>query len=105
MQESIVVAPFNDIDATARIIKQQRDQLAAVIVEPVQRVIFPKDGFLEDLKNLCNMSNIILIFDEVVTGFRLAYGGAQEAFGVRPDLACLGKVMGGGMGVRCGGRA
>lgn len=97
VQESIVVAPFNDIDATARIIKQQRDQLAAVIVEPVQRVIFPKDGFLEDLKNLCNMSNIILIFDEVVTGFRLAYGGAQEAFGVRPDLACLGKVMGGGM--------
>lgn len=97
VQETIIVAPFNDIDAAARIIKEHKDQLAAVMLEPVQRVIFPRSGYLADLKSLCDEANVLLIFDEVVTGFRLAYGGAQEVYGVTPDIACYGKVMGGGM--------
>jgi glutamate-1-semialdehyde 2,1-aminomutase len=96
-QNSIIVAPFNDLEAARRIIKEHKDVLAGVMIEPVQRVIFPKEGFLQGIRELCDDAGILLLFDEVVTGFRLAYGGAQEFFGVRPDLASYGKVMGGGL--------
>jgi glutamate-1-semialdehyde 2,1-aminomutase len=100
----VLVAPFNDIDTTARIIEQYADELAAVIVEPMQRTIPPRAGFLPDLREITLRLGIPLIFDEVVTGFRLAYGGAQEYYGVVPDLCALGKSVSGGhpIGVLCG---
>ncbi len=80
--------------------------MAAIIVEPVQRVIFPEEGFLEGLRRIADAYGVLLIFDEVVTGFRLALGGAQEYFGVTPDLASFGKIVGGGGPLGCvGGRA
>src|SRR5204863_286546 len=72
------------------------DELAAVIVEPLQRSLRPEPGFLERLRAVTRRHGIVLVFDEIVTGFRLAWGGAQERYGVVPDLACLGKVIGGG---------
>ena len=96
IQETVLIAPFNNLDATERIISENRDQLGAVIVEPLQRIIPPAPGFLEGLREVTARYDIPLIFDEVVTGFRLAYGGAQEWYGVQPDLAAIGKVMGGG---------
>lgn len=98
---SVLVAPYNDLDTMRRIVEAERDDLAAVIVEPVQRVIFPKEGYLEGLRKICDDNGVLLIFDEVVTGFRLAYGGAQEYFGVTPDLASFGKIVGGGGPVGC----
>ena len=92
----VLVAPFNDIETTARIIEQHADELAGVMVEPMQRTIPPRDGFLSDLRELTSRLGIPLIFDEVVTGFRLAYGGAQEYYGVVPDLCALGKSISGG---------
>jgi glutamate-1-semialdehyde 2,1-aminomutase len=74
-----------------------RDDLAAIIVEPVQRSIEPRDGFLDELRALCDDTGALLIFDEVVTGFRIAVGGAEERYGVRPDLSAMGKVLGGGL--------
>ncbi len=102
----VLVAPFNDIETTARIVEEHADDLAAVIVEPMQRTIPPRNGFLSDLRELTRRLEIPLIFDEVVTGFRLAYGGAQEYYGVVPDLCALGKSVSGGhpIGV-LGGRA
>ena len=94
--DTVLIAPYNDIETTAAIIEQHHDELAAVIVEPVQRTIAPLDGFLAGLRDLTERFGIPLIFDEVVTGFRLAYGGAQEAYGVTPDLAAIGKIVGGG---------
>ena len=96
IQETVLIAPFNNLDATERIISENRDQLGAVIVEPLQRIIPPAPGFLEGLREVTARYDIPLIFDEVVTGFRLAYGGAQEWYGVQPDLAAIGKVVGGG---------
>jgi len=101
LPESVLIAPYNDLDALRRIVEANRDDLAAVIVEPVQRIIFPRPGYLEGLRALCDEFGVLLIFDEVVTGFRLAYGGAQEYFGVRPDLASYGKIVGGGGPVGC----
>jgi glutamate-1-semialdehyde 2,1-aminomutase len=101
LAESVLVGPYNDLETIRRIVETHRDDLAAVIVEPVQRVIFPKDGFLQGLRRLCDENGVLLIFDEVVTGFRLAYGGAQEYFGVKPDLASYGKIVGGGGPVGC----
>lgn len=92
----VLAAPFNDIETTARLIEENKDELAAVIVEPVQRNIPPKVEFLEGLREVTSRCGVILIFDEVVTGFRLAWGGGQEYYGVKPDLATLGKIMGGG---------
>ena len=92
----MLIAPFNNLDATERIIAENRDQLGAVILEPLQRIIPPAPGFLEGLREVTSRYDIPLIFDEVVTGFRLAYGGAQEWYGVQPDLAAIGKVVGGG---------
>ncbi len=96
IQETVLIAPFNNLDATERIIAENRDQLGAVIVEPLQRIIPPAPGFLEGLREVTARYDIPLVFDEVVTGFRLAYGGAQEWYGVQPDLAAIGKVVGGG---------
>ena len=96
IQETVLVAPFNDLDTTSRIITEHHDQLAAVILEPLQRILPPSPGFLEGLRKITERFEIPLIFDEVVTGFRLAYGGAQELYGVQPDLAAIGKVVGGG---------
>jgi len=92
----ILVAPYNDLEATAAIVDAHRGELAAVIVEPLHRCTPPRPGFLRGLRGLTAARGVLLIFDEVVTGFRLAYGGAQEYYGVRPDLAALGKALGGG---------
>ncbi len=80
----------------AEILVDEFKDIAAIIVEPLQRIIPPVPGFLEGLRELCNKNNILLIFDEIVTGFRLAYGGAQERYGVMPDICTLGKIIGGG---------
>jgi glutamate-1-semialdehyde 2,1-aminomutase len=95
-RRDVLVAPFNDLEATAGIIERHRRDLAAVIVEPLQRAIVPQAGFLEGLRDITQKLGIVLVFDEIVTGFRLAWGGAQERYGVVPDLACYGKVIGGG---------
>lgn len=100
----VLVAPYNDIETTARIVERHADELAGVIVEPMQRTIPPRAGFLSDLRELTRRLGIPLVFDEVVTGFRLAWGGAQEYYGVVPDLCALGKSISGGhpLGVVCG---
>jgi glutamate-1-semialdehyde 2,1-aminomutase len=104
LSQEVLIAPFNDLQTTAQIIDGHRDQLGGVIVEPLQRCTPPEEGFLEGLREITRQREIPLIFDEVVTGFRLAYGGAQEYYGVTPDLAAFGKAMGGGfpIGAFCG---
>ena len=101
LNETVLIGPYNDLEAIRALVEANREDLAAIIVEPVQRIIFPEAGFLEGLRALCDEFKILLIFDEVVTGFRLAYGGAQEYFGVLPDLAAYGKIIGGGGPVGC----
>ncbi|MEE8518206.1 MAG: glutamate-1-semialdehyde 2,1-aminomutase [Dehalococcoidia bacterium] len=96
VQDTVLVAPFNDLEAVSALIERHHDELAAVIVEPVQRVLTPRPGFLKGLREVTTRYDVPLIFDEIVTGFRLAYGGAQEFYGVTPDIAALGKVIGGG---------
>ena len=97
LQSEVLIAPFNDIESTTDIIERHHDSLAGVIVEPLQRVIPPKPGFLQGLREATREYGVPLIFDEIVTGFRLAYGGAQEYYGVVPDLCTLGKAMAGGL--------
>lgn len=92
----MLVAPFNDIETASAIIERYHDELAGVIVEPIQRTFAPAPGFLEGLRDVCTQYGIPLIFDEIVTGFRFAYGGAQEYYGVTPDLCSLGKTVAGG---------
>jgi len=94
--DEMLIAPFNDTQAAVALIEAHKDELAGVIVEPFQRLIAPKPGFLQALRRATQAHGIPLIFDEVVTGFRFAYGGAQEYFGVTPDVCTLGKVIGGG---------
>ena len=96
ISDLVLAAPFNDLQTTSQIIEAHKDDIAAVIVEPLQRVIAPEPGFLQGLRDITKKYSIPLIFDEVVTGFRLSYGGAQQHYGVTPDLACVGKIMGGG---------
>ncbi|MDX2159626.1 MAG: aminotransferase class III-fold pyridoxal phosphate-dependent enzyme [Hyphomicrobiaceae bacterium] len=96
VRDEVVVAPYNDLDAVRSLVSQHKDDLAAIIVEPLQRIIPPKPGVLEGLRKICDETGIVLIFDEVVTGFRWAYGGAQEFYGITPDMCTLGKVIGGG---------
>ncbi len=96
VSEEVLIAPFNDAALAASLIHEHRDELAGVIVEPLQRLLPPKPGFLEALRKVTAEHEIPLIFDEVVTGFRLAYGGAQEYYGVVPDICTLGKIVGGG---------
>ena len=95
-KRDILVAPFNNIELTRRIVSEHAGKLAAVIFEPLQRCTPPEPGFLEGLRALARERDVLLIFDEVVTGFRLAYGGAQEYYGVVPDLVAYGKALGGG---------
>ena len=101
--------PFNDIDAVRRAFRENPNQIAAIILEPIPAnagLYFPRDDFLQQLRNECDRHGAILIFDEVMTGFRVARGGAQEIYGTRPDLTALGKVIGGGLPVGAfGGRS
>ena len=97
-----LLAPYNDLDEVAAIFEQHQDQIAAIIVEPVagnMGCIPPQKGFLEGLRQLCDSNGSLLIFDEVMTGFRLAPGGAQERLNVKADIATFGKVIGGGLPV------
>lgn len=94
--DTMLVAPYNDLEQLRTIAGEHADELAGIMVEPVQRIIMPEPGFLEGVRALCDELGAILIFDEVVTGFRLAYGGAQEYFGVHADIASYGKIIGGG---------
>ena len=96
VRDAVMVSPFNDEALACELIAVHSDELACVIVEPFQRVLPPRPGFLEALRAETAKRGIILIFDEVVTGFRLAYGGAQERYGVVPDLCTVGKIVGGG---------
>ncbi len=91
-----LVAPFNDATRAVEMIDGNATELAAVIVEPLQRVLLPHPGFLQAIRDACTRHGIVLIFDEVVTGFRIAWGGAQERYGVIPDMACYGKAISGG---------
>ena len=95
--EQIVVLPFNDARAVRDALSAEPERFAAVICEPVQRAIPPQPGFLEALREVCDRTGTVLVFDEIVTGFRLAPGGAQEHYGVVPDLATFGKALTGGL--------
>lgn len=96
LEDEVLIAPFNDLPTTSAIIERHQHELGAVIVEPFQRIITPRPGFLQGLRDVTQRFAIPLLFDEVVTGFRLAWGGAQEYYGVVPDLAAFGKIIGGG---------
>jgi glutamate-1-semialdehyde 2,1-aminomutase len=96
VRDDMVIAPFNDAEMAASLIHEHRNELAAVIVEPFQRLLPPKPGFLAALRQATRDASVLLIFDEIVTGFRFAYGGAQEYYGVVPDMCTLGKIIGGG---------
>jgi glutamate-1-semialdehyde 2,1-aminomutase len=97
-----LIAPYNDLSAVGDLFARHPGEIAAVIVEPVAAnmgVIPPRPGFLEGLRKICDDGGSLLIFDEVITGFRVHFGGAQALYGVRPDLTCLGKIIGGGLPV------
>ena len=96
VRDGVLVAPFNDADFVCSLISEYSGQIAGIIVEPLQRLIPPAPGFLETLRVECDRHGIVLIFDEIVTGFRFSYGGAQELYGVTPDICTLGKIIGGG---------
>lgn len=100
--------PFNDLEAAEQLFQTHGEQLACVIIEPItgnMNMVLPEPGFLEGLRALCDRAGVVLIFDEVMTGFRVAPGGAQGLYGIQPDLTCLGKIIGGGMPVGAfGGR-
>jgi glutamate-1-semialdehyde 2,1-aminomutase len=104
-----IVCPYNDVDAVADAVLHYGEGLAAIVVEPVagnMGVVPPAKGFLEALRDLCDASGALLVFDEVISGFRVARGGAQERYGIRPDLTILGKIVGGGLPLAAfGGRA
>jgi glutamate-1-semialdehyde 2,1-aminomutase len=98
--DQTVVVPFNDLEAVRIHIEENPNRLAAVVVEPVagnMGVVPPQEGFLRGLRDLCTRDGALLIFDEVITGFRVGPGGAQELYGIKPDLTCLGKIIGGGL--------
>jgi glutamate-1-semialdehyde 2,1-aminomutase len=100
--QDTLIAPFNDIAAIEQIIKENPNQIAAIILEPVvgnMGCVIPRNGYLQSLRALCDQHGIVLIFDEVMTGFRVSLGGAQEYYGVTPDMTTLGKIIGGGLPV------
>ena len=103
-----LIAPYNDLEALRALMKEHRGEVACVVVEPVagnMGVVPPEEGFLEGLRRVCDEEGCLLIFDEVITGFRVGWSGAQGLYGVRPDLTCLGKIIGGGFPVGAfGGR-
>lgn len=97
-----LTAKYNDIDSVQKLFEEYKGDIAAVIIEPVAAnmgVVLPKEGFLKQLREICDVNKAVLIFDEVITGFRLSSGGAQELFGITPDMATFGKIIGGGMPV------
>ena len=94
--ETVLVTPFNEAEQAVALIERHAHELAAVLVEPLQRVLLPEPGFLAALRDATRRHGIVLIFDEIVTGFRIAWGGAQQKYGVVPDLACYGKAVSGG---------
>lgn len=97
-----LIAQFNDIQSVELLFKQNKNEIAAIIIEPVAAnmgLVLPKDGFLEKLRELCDKNNALLIFDEVITGFRLCIGGAQQFFNINADIVTFGKIIGGGMPV------
>lgn len=96
VRDDMLIAPFNDIEFARSLISEHADEIAGIIVEPLQRIVPPTPGFLEALREECSKHGIVLVFDEIVTGFRFAYGGAQEVYGVTPDVCTLGKIIGGG---------
>ncbi|HZM50978.1 MAG TPA: glutamate-1-semialdehyde 2,1-aminomutase [Vicinamibacteria bacterium] len=104
-----LTAPFNDLGAVEKVVEAHGPDLAAIIVEPVagnMGCVAPRDGYLQGLRDLATRAGAILVFDEVMTGFRLSSGGAQVLYGIKPDLTCLGKIIGGGLPVGAyGGRA
>jgi glutamate-1-semialdehyde 2,1-aminomutase len=100
--KNTLVASYNDLQSVEKLFQEFPKKIACVIVEPVAAnmgVVLPKDGFLQGLREICNNYGALLIFDEIITGFRLALGGAQEYFGVKPDITALGKIVGGGLPV------
>ncbi len=106
LQSAVLVAPYNDLETVESIVNGNKDDLAVIVVECIQRIIMVDPDFLKGLRALCNQHDILLMFDEVVTGFRIAWGGAQEVHGVLPDLATYGKVIGAGGPLACvAGRA
>jgi glutamate-1-semialdehyde 2,1-aminomutase len=96
IEADVLIAPYNDLGTVEGIVAAHASELAAVIVEPFQRLIPPAPGFLQGLREITRRHGVLLVFDEVVTGFRLAYGGAQQYYGVVPDIAAVGKIVGGG---------
>ncbi|WP_082026376.1 glutamate-1-semialdehyde 2,1-aminomutase [Flammeovirga sp. OC4] len=97
-----LLAPYNDVEAIEKLVAENKGEIAALIIEPVpgnMGLVIPSEGYLQALRDICDREGIVLIFDEVMTGFRLAKGGAQEVFGVTPDMTTLGKIIGGGMPV------
>src|SRR5438477_111961 len=101
IEGEVLVAPYNDLATTEALIDAHHDELAAVIIEPYQRTIPPASGFLQGLRRATSRHGVPLVFDEIVTGFRFAYGGAQEFYKVVPDLAAFGKVVAGGFPLAC----
>ncbi|MBA2304337.1 MAG: glutamate-1-semialdehyde 2,1-aminomutase [Acidobacteria bacterium] len=103
-----LLARYNDLESVAQVVRRHRGTIAAIVVEPIagnMGLVLPNDGFLQGLRSACDRDGIVLIFDEVISGFRASTGGAQELFGVRPDLTVLGKIIGGGLPVGAyGGR-
>ena len=96
VSEEMLIAPFNDEAFVESLVAEYADEIACIIVEPLQRLIPPAPGFLAHLRKICDKHGILLVFDEVVTGFRFDYGGAQTLYGVTPDITTLGKIIGGG---------
>ena len=97
-----LTAPYNDLESVKALVNQYPEQIACIIVEPIagnMGVVLPEKGFLEGLRKICDERGILLLFDEVITGFRVAYGGAQELYGIKADMTCLGKIIGGGLPV------
>ncbi|MFA7445329.1 MAG: aminotransferase class III-fold pyridoxal phosphate-dependent enzyme, partial [Flavobacteriaceae bacterium] len=97
-----LLADYNSLESVQRLFDENQGEIAGIIIEPVagnMGCVPPKNGFLEGLREICNKNNSLLIFDEVMTGFRLAKGGAQELFGIKADIVCFGKVIGGGLPV------
>src|SRR5699024_11117450 len=100
--KNTLVGQYNDIETLEQIFKVHGEELAAVIVEPIagnMGVVPAKEGFLKAMRKLTEEYGALLIFDEVITGFRVSYGGAQEVYGIKPDLSCFGKIIGGGLPV------
>ncbi|NLX15113.1 MAG: glutamate-1-semialdehyde 2,1-aminomutase [Phycisphaerales bacterium] len=109
MTAATLLVPYNDLAAVQAVFDAHADRIAAILVEPIagnMGCVPPADGFLVGLRQICDAAGALLIFDEVITGYRVGLGGAQELYGVRPDLTCLGKIIGGGLPVGAyGGRA